>query len=97
MHRYLVPTVKVAARPRVLRDMANNNKLDLVTSDLFNDQVTLGLLTILGKFRKPVSRKALKYYLRFTLYDLNFTVAIVFALLFAITLGCVMKPTDFYA
>ncbi|KAL5244597.1 hypothetical protein ACI65C_012007 [Semiaphis heraclei] len=27
--------------------MANNNKLDLVTSDLFNDQVTLGLLTIL--------------------------------------------------
>ncbi|XP_003240263.1 tubulin polyglutamylase complex subunit 2-like [Acyrthosiphon pisum] len=27
--------------------MANNNKLDLVTSDLFNDQLTLGLLTVL--------------------------------------------------
>ncbi|XP_025191563.1 tubulin polyglutamylase complex subunit 2 [Melanaphis sacchari] len=27
--------------------MADNNKLDLVTSDLFNDQVTLGLLTVL--------------------------------------------------
>jgi len=61
-HSKAVKVVAVsAARPRVLRDMANNNKLDLVTSDLFNDQVTLGLLTVLGEFRKPTWRKTLKY------------------------------------
>lgn len=32
----------------VIHNMSNN--LDLVTLDLFNDQITLGLLNVLGKY-----------------------------------------------